>query len=62
MQSIAPSIHAGFQKVHTSNTFPEKSTVWFDFVDGYNKNENIGEEKHLFTLTNETGASKSSSS
>ena len=56
MKACSPDIHVGFGKVNTRNTWPEKQTTWFDFNDGYNEKE-IGKEKYLFSLKNETGAS-----
>lgn len=54
MKLCSPAIHAGFEKVATMNQSPEKATVWFDFLDGYNDYP-VGQEKWLFELHNEDG-------
>lgn len=57
MQSLSPDVHAAFEKVVTPNQWESKSKTWFDFVDAYAKDSAVGQEKLLFSLTNETGAS-----
>ncbi|KAK4547539.1 hypothetical protein LTR36_000496 [Oleoguttula mirabilis] len=56
MQACSPDIYAAFEEVVTHNQSPSKKKVWFDFQDGYDKDSKVGEEKLLFTLTNEYGA------
>lgn len=56
MRVCSPDIYAAFEKVVTHNQWPSKKNVWFDFQDGYDKNAKVGEEKLLFSLTNEDGA------
>lgn len=56
MKTCSPDIHKAFEKVVTRNTWEDKKTRWFDFVDAYHEKE-IGKEKFLFKLDNETGNS-----
>lgn len=55
MQACSPDVYEAFEKVVTHNQWPKKN-VWFDFQDGYDKDSKVGEEKLLFTLTNDYGA------
>jgi salicylate hydroxylase len=55
MQACSPDIYHAFEKVATRNQTKEKQNVWFDFKDGYSDAE-IGSEKILFTLKNDTGS------
>ncbi|KAK1818242.1 hypothetical protein LTR12_007394 [Friedmanniomyces endolithicus] len=56
MQTCSPEIHTAFHRVATRNQWPDKRNVWFDFMDGYDKDAPVGKEKLLFTLTTEDGA------
>lgn len=56
MRSCSPEIYEAFEKVATRNQSPEKKQVWFDFKDGYKKDQEIGKEQVYFTLNNDDGA------
>ena len=55
MKACSPDIYEAFEKVATRNQWPEKKDVWFDFVDGYDKDAPVGKEKKLFSLRNSDG-------
>ncbi|MCJ1408397.1 hypothetical protein MMC19_002472 [Ptychographa xylographoides] len=56
MEICSHGIYQGFEKVATRNQWESASKKWFDFVDGYNHDESMGnQEKYLFELSNELG-------
>ncbi|KAI7158470.1 salicylate hydroxylase [Hortaea werneckii] len=56
MQACSPDIYNAFEKVCTTNQWPSKKNIWFEFSDSMDQNQAVGQEKHLFTLYNDTGA------
>lgn len=56
MTTCSPEIHDAFEKVVTGNQSEEKRKTWFDFKDGYRKDQEIGQEQILFSLSNDYGA------
>ncbi|KAK0247641.1 hypothetical protein B0A54_15791 [Friedmanniomyces endolithicus] len=67
MQTCSPDIHAAFHKVATRNQWPDKRNVWFDFMDGYDKDAPLVKlvpdgvahfKKHLDTIELPTGDGK----
>ncbi|WVW85586.1 hypothetical protein I302_107624 [Kwoniella bestiolae CBS 10118] len=55
MKLCSPDIYDAFEKVATRNISREKQKTWFDWLDG-EKDEPVGQEPYLFSLTNEFGA------
>ncbi|KAI6832635.1 salicylate hydroxylase [Hortaea werneckii] len=56
MQACSPDIYNAFEKVCTTNQWPSKKNIWFEFSDSMDQNQAVGQEKRLFTLYNDTGA------
>jgi salicylate hydroxylase len=51
MKICHEGIHQAFTKVRTSNVWPEKAKVWFDYHDGFHDKP----DTHAFTISNELG-------
>jgi len=54
MEVCSPEIYEAFESVATNNQWPEKSKVWFDWLDGQNDKE-VGKEEYCFTISNSSG-------
>ena len=56
--NLQQGIKEAFDRVATSTAIEGKDTVWFDWVDGYSKNEDPHDmtEKSMFTLHRASGA------
>lgn len=55
MQICSPDVYKAFEAVATMNQSEDKSSVWFDWLDGMNDKE-VGKEEYHFTISNEFGA------
>jgi salicylate hydroxylase len=49
MSICDPGIKKGFDKVATSSGVPGKETAWFDFIDGYSKNDDSS-QRRMFNI------------
>ncbi|KAI7222437.1 putative salicylate hydroxylase [Hortaea werneckii] len=56
MQACSPDIYNAFQKVCATNQSPSKKNIWFEFSNSMDQTQEVGQEKHLFTLSSEIGA------
>lgn len=54
MQCCHDGIYQAFEKVCTRNVWPSKQKVWFDYLDGYDKNAG-GHQQAAFTISNSLG-------
>lgn len=51
MKICHAGIYEAFERVRTSNMWPEKAKVWFDYHDGYHDKP----DTHVFTISNKIG-------
>jgi len=54
MKSCHEGVYKAFDKVCTRNVWPAKQNVWFDYLNGYDKNAD-GHQEAAFTITNSLG-------
>lgn len=54
MKCCHDGIHQAFEKVCTRNVWPSKQKVWFDYLNGYDKNAD-GHQEAAFTISNSLG-------
>lgn len=54
MKSCHEGVYNAFDKVCTRNVWPSKQNVWFDYLNGYDKNAD-GHQEAAFTITNSLG-------
>lgn len=54
MKSCHDGIYQAFETVCTRNVWPSKQKVWFDYLNGYDKNAD-GHQEAAFTISNSLG-------
>lgn len=54
MKACHDGIYQAFEKVCTTNVWPSKKNVWFDYLDGHDQNAD-GHQQAAFTITNSLG-------
>lgn len=56
MRICHDGVYEAFEKVVTKNTWPSKQHVWFDYLNGYDKDlKEAGHQDAVFTITSSVG-------